>query len=968
MMNKVALYLFYILLFSSSIVFAQHPVFEHLTKKDGLPDIEFYDVLEDDKGYIWLAADKGLFRYDGKEFKNYTHPEKRALSVFGLKLDKQGRVWCNNITGQFFYVENDELQLFIDLEKEANGQLADYKLFKNRLIVFNFWYILSVDLTTKEYQFVNKNNFIASVYKRNDSLFYLSQKGLNYSFNGRDFKERNNFKKSIKYSGISWRSFRFDETQFHYSYDFNGHINKNEKGKLVLERNNQLIKVELPIDLQKYFTIRIFIREDFLWFCTDKGVYVCKYSDGKIRHVKSYFKNKQITKVIKDSNNNYWLSTLRDGIFIIPNIYLNKYESTDITQNISAMSKVGDHSVLFGSTNGYLTLLNTRSKEKVDIDVGSREKVFSIIGIDKNTALVSFSSNSILLDLNTLEYKRLSRFGNAKDFSLYNEKKIVFAAFAYASINTIDEGEEKTRIRGKRSYSTHYSRTNDKVYVGYVDGVQVYNNAFEGTPILHNNKPIFALDIEETNDGTIWTSTFKDGIIGIKNEKVHVNYTEKNGLLSNLTSVIKADGHHLWIATSKGIQVLNTKNGKLENLTKRDGVNSYNISDIAVFDTSVFFSSNKGVFEVNKDKGFKDVQVRDYYFSNILVDDKNVAIKDFYKLKYNENKIQFKLHVNGFLSEENVQCAYRLVKEGKKSKWDILDKGVDQITFNDLSAGKYRFELKALGYAGNKEGSTISVQLEVQLPFYKKWWFLLSLITVLFFLIWYRFNVRLKDLERKQEEVLEKERMQKQLVSSRLESLQAQMNPHFTFNALNSIQNLVLKGDKLEAYDYLTKFSLLIRENLNMSRKSFVSFEDEIRLLEKYLELEKLRFRNEFSYEILGKKEIGTIQIPTMIIQPYVENAIKHGLLHKKGNDKKVVLEFYKEKKTLICIVYDNGVGVEASKKIKEKSNISRESFSTKAIKERLSMLEKYYKTDIGVEYVEVNEGTKVIIKLPYNQ
>lgn len=967
-MNRAPLFLFTLLLFLSNILFAQHPVFEHLTEKDGLPDIEFYDVLEDSKGYIWLAADKGLFRYDGKEFRNYSHPEKRALSVFNLKLDAQGRIWCNNISGQFFYIENDELKLFIDLEKEANGQLADYKLYKDFLIVFGDRYLLSVDLKTRAYQLVHNNDFIATAYKRNDTLFYLRETNFNYSLNGKDFKKKRELKNAVRCSGVSWRSFIYKNTQFHYSFEYNADPSTTAKGSLVVENKGELFKVKLPEDLEVHYTIRIFIRDNYLWFCTEKGIYVCEYKNQEIRHVKTYFKNKQITKVIKDSNENYWLSTLRDGIFIIPNIYLNKYESEDVMQNISAMSKVGDDKVLFGSTNGYLTLLNTKTREKIDIDVRSREKVFSIIGFTKDKALISFSSNSFVLDLKSLKFKKLIRFGNTKDFSLYKDEEIVFAAFAHASINKPESGDEKIRLRGKRSYSVHYSNESKKIYVGYVDGVIEYDEKLEGTPILYENKQIFALDIEETEDGTIWMSTFKDGLIGVKNGKAYINYTEENGLISNLTSVIKADGNLLWISTDKGIQVLNTQNGSFKNLTKKDGVNSYNISDIAVFDKKVFFSSNKGVYEVDKNEGFKDVDVKEFYFSDILVNDETVPIKDVYELKYNENKIQFKFHVNGFLSGEGLQCKYRLLKDDKNAKWDVLDKGIDQVVFNDLSAGKYRFELKAVDLNGTKESNIIGVDLNIQLPFYKEWWFILSVVSLLLFLIWYWFNLRLKALKRKQEQVLEKERMQKQLISSRLESLQSQMNPHFTFNALNSIQNLVLKGNKIEAYDYLTKFSGLIRENLNMSRKSFVLFEDEIRLLEKYLELERLRFRKEFSYQIIGKDTIEEIRIPTMIIQPYVENAIKHGLLHKQGTNKEIVLEFYQEEETLKCIVFDNGIGMDAAKKIKEKNNITRESFSTKAIEERLLMLEKYYKTNIGVTYIDVAEGTKVVINLPYTK
>ncbi|QVY67207.1 sensor histidine kinase [Polaribacter sp. Q13] len=210
------------------------------------------------------------------------------------------------------------------------------------------------------------------------------------------------------------------------------------------------------------------------------------------------------------------------------------------------------------------------------------------------------------------------------------------------------------------------------------------------------------------------------------------------------------------------------------------------------------------------------------------------------------------------------------------------------------------------------------------------------------------------------------ERKKSEFAHLQLKSLRAQMNPHFMFNAMNSIQSLVLKGDKHEAYSYLTKFASLIRENLNMSEKSFIEFDEELSLLKKYLELEKLRFREDFEYKIINEHEINDIKIPSMIIQPFIENAIKHGLLHKIEGLKKIKIEFYLDT-VLKCIITDNGVGIEASEKINQENLTKEVSFSTKAIKDRLLLLKDYYKSDIGFEYEEILEGTKVILKIPYN-
>ncbi len=220
-------------------------------------------------------------------------------------------------------------------------------------------------------------------------------------------------------------------------------------------------------------------------------------------------------------------------------------------------------------------------------------------------------------------------------------------------------------------------------------------------------------------------------------------------------------------------------------------------------------------------------------------------------------------------------------------------------------------------------------------------------------------EVKLKEAYKQLEE-----KKKNELAYLQLKSLKAQMNPHFMFNAMNSIQNLVLKGNKHEAYNYLTKFASLIRENLNMSEKSFVYFEEELSLLTKYLELEKLRFRDDFEYVLIGHQNIKDIKIPSMIIQPFVENSIKHGLLHKTSGIKKVTISF-SQKEVFECEIVDNGIGIKASIEINTLNN-KEESFSTKAIQDRLLLLKDYYKTDIGFKYVKIEEGTKVILKIPY--
>ena len=129
--------LFFIFIGFGSGAHAQNPVIQHMSKVSNLPDVEFYDIAEDSQNYIWLAANKGLYRYNGKSYKHFSHPQQRGNSLFQLKFDAKNQLWCNNIYGQLFYVENDSLKLFYDASKLVNGQLANFEILENLKVSFH---------------------------------------------------------------------------------------------------------------------------------------------------------------------------------------------------------------------------------------------------------------------------------------------------------------------------------------------------------------------------------------------------------------------------------------------------------------------------------------------------------------------------------------------------------------------------------------------------------------------------------------------------------------------------------------------------------------------------------------------------------------------------------------------------------------------------------------------------------------
>ena len=234
---------------------------------------------------------------------------------------------------------------------------------------------------------------------------------------------------------------------------------------------------------------------------------------------------------------------------------------------------------------------------------------------------------------------------------------------------------------------------------------------------------------------------------------------------------------------------------------------------------------------------------------------------------------------------------------------------------------------------------------------------------------------------------LEAEQKERAKQMSELKALRSQMNPHFIFNALNSIQDFIMLSEKENAQHYLGKFATLMRGFLDSSSKEKTTLDKELPLIESYIELEGLRLGEEFSYEVhfdekIDKDELDEIEIPPLLIQPYLENAFKHGLLHKRG-EKKLTLEFSKIEKIeknddnfLQLKITDNGIGRQKSAEINARTAKTHQSFATQATEERLELMKNQSVSNKNIE-VKINDlkdnqdnakGTEIVILIPINE
>lgn len=954
---------------------AQEPVSIHLTEENGLPDKEFYSITEDRKGFIWLSADKGLFRYDGKNFKNYTNKSKRGISVFNVKEDALGRIWCNNISGQFFYVENNQLITFIDLGKKLNGELTEFLITDTFLIAFAKHTIFYVHLQTKKITEALKTSFVFGIpYQTNKQILFASLNQLillkSDTLNRTYTLQLPKLKKGKRYV-VDHKSeiFKLNSTFFlkeNYQQK-NSFYQLNLNGKIK-------VKVKGLEALKKFKNLTFFENNSKLWVTTKKGVYIFSYKNKTFILEKQILQKYYITKITKDKDGNFWLTTLNNGVFVLPNIAIKRLNISKFNLSVNCLEKIDSTKLLFGTNNGNVAIYDTKTHSEKIIQLPLNNKVSAIKHhFKKKISFISKQNKGFVFNHKTQKTTPVKNFYTTKSFSIIDEDSLLYVNFANANLLNIKYLNRKGKSiqSNRRAYTSFYDANSKKTYIAYVDELVSYNRFWKPKPIRFKNQPIFANTLSKTNDTILWVGTFKDGVFAVKNDKVINYFNTQNGLLSNKIEKIKADNYNVWIATDKGIQFLNTNTKKFKTLTKRDGIISYDISGIEALDHQIIFSSNKGLFSIEKAKVFKKQKPRDLYFTQVEINEIETEIKSNYKLNYNQNNIQLAFNVNGFQFGQKGRYKYRLL--GLQNNWVTTKANINSVKYNNLPSGNFTFEVKPF-LSSESNNNIKSISFSIQKPFWETWWLRILILSVVMGVTVLFFKRKIKKRELLKAQEIKQLSVENELITLKLENLRSQMNPHFIFNALNSIQEYIVLNQKNLASDYLGKFADLIRVYLDKSTKGKITLQEEINCLEMYLELEKLRFEDKLHYSIETERHINLdyVYIPTMLIQPYVENALKHGLLHRKS-DRILKISFCisTSSKTVKCIIKDNGIGRKKAKVYKAIGKKNHKSFATKATQDRLALLNYGKEKQIGVTIIDLmdnNEaiGTQVNIIIPY--
>jgi len=477
--------------------------------------------------------------------------------------------------------------------------------------------------------------------------------------------------------------------------------------------------------------------------------------------------------------------------------------------------------------------------------------------------------------------------------------------------------------------------------------------------------------------GNIWVATDPGGISRF-NYKVPENMAfltlnTQNGLPSNQVNSVQHDeAGNIWAGTPKGLARIDAKT-----LLVRSFDNSSGLTD-ELIDTPIA-RNRLGELMLGGVQGFTifqpDSVLKDKKDARILLTSFRVFEKEpehlpspgflnAIELSWQQNFFVFEFASANFSQPEKNRYAYRLV--GFQEDW--IDNGkLHRAAFTNVPPGDYLFEVKS-GREGVWHSPGLQMSIHILPPFWKTNWFKILAAMILLNLLYLAWRYRIGQIRR--EEALKTD-FNRRIAKVEMAALRAQMNPHFVFNCLSSINRFILVNEPDEASAYLTKFSRLIRLILDNSRSDKVPLDRELEALRLYIEMEVMRFGNRFDYEISVSADVHPerIELPPLLIQPYVENAIWHGLMHKKDKGK-LAVRIFNQAGSLCVVVEDNGIGRNRAMELKSKSAVTQKSHGLQVTAERMELIRELYgiNADAVIEDLYTSDGspagTRVTIRL----
>lgn len=958
------------------IVKAQNADYKAYTVNDGLPSNHVYRCLEDDKGFLWIATDAGVARFDGKKFQVFTKneglPDNEVLSIVK---EKNGTIWANCFNQSPAYFDEVHNRFIKAMEDNSlanisgNGVMYLYTLNSGGVLFYN-----------DKGSFVFKNNRIASYDTSQKANYFLVD----------EFENGSNLK---------WKSFSTKLNKFIVQHGFYEMQNRSSTDSLLLgtfynaklypainegifyifnfANNRFYIYSNLktsPISFRVDSVITPFSFENFSF--TANRFYLIG-NNGKLMIYNKY--TGELVKIISgnylpnsyynDKFGNEWISTRDKGLLAFNKKYLTKAHIPNSFHGTNFISLArGKKGKLFaGNYYGQIVAIDGQKFKAKMVSTKISDRQRKIIITPQH--IFAFSDEHITIDFkNILINPENRRPFNAKSALVYNDSLIICGtSLGFRKLNYQNLAMSNINVTKKRITAM---AKDDKgmIYFGSTDGLYQFdfiNNSIKG---LQPNHPLFnqrITSICSTSDGLLWVATPSNGIIVVKDNKMLNNITTSEGIISNAGRVLIAGKlGQVWMASGNGISNIRytIKDSALkftvQNLTVNDGLCSNEVNEMIYYNDTIFAATADGIslIPTNISVPLFNIPV---YVTGISINQRDTIIASNYNLAYHQQNIV----INFAGVELNGHFNHFQYTIDNNTNWINLYENTLAL---ELNSGKHTLQIRCVDVNGNISNKILTLQFNIAIPFWQALWFWILIAIVFQVIVFY---IITNEIKKKKEAKLAKELAIVQTASLEQQAFTSLMNPHFMFNALNSIQHYINLQDRQNANRYLSDFASLIRKNFEAAQLSFIPLEQELENIKIYLRLEQMRFANKFIYtiDINDVIEIEQWMIPTMMIQPLLENALLHGIMPSaiKGELSIILKE---QNNGLLISITDNGIGIQQSQLLKQ--NTHHKSHGMGLIKKRIDALTHFVIQPITLTMApafnnEKNPGNTISLFIP---
>jgi hypothetical protein len=953
--------IFFLLTLSS--LNAQDKVFKFFNLKDGLPSNNIFKIRFDQKGFLWIAHDKGISRYDGNTFKNYNNPNQKSNVYTDLYIGPDNTVWMTNLGLQVYYIQNDEMKLFRSFDLKYPSNILRIAFLSDGNMLFNAQGgLVEINPRTKEEHTTFLGSPIQGFVQNGNKVHFMNFKGnYLYTYNNKQID-------SIKLNGEN----KFPPIFYNGSVLLGSYNNINQ----LLSYSFKSKKLLIPINLKFNYNYSEQIDNNLILFTT-KNIYKIKINGDSISSEIINSKH-NFTHYAKDKIGNEWYATLNEGLLFIPAGKLSRL-GNNIEDPFLRLIQFNNKAFCITQSNVLYKIEKNKLIKIGDFNRYLDEKPIILIKNLQNKRLVIGNSKFFFLDSNLNQHDYFPELA-IKDIAIDKGENVFLATSntIYKQLNTRDATMrivKNKKINGLddiifrypingRFNCVGYDTLNSTFYFGGVPGFFMQKKNETIVQIKDKGEPIYTTIIDYLNP-FVYVGTIQSGIYILKDGKIISHLNSINSNIGNTIIKIKHDGDYVWVLSEKGIHNINIKTLKILSYSNIGSVNLSNCSDFTINDKELYLISGQNLYAVDLNEFIKSIAPVEMYFRTIQCGENTIYNFEKLVFKPSENSFTISIDVPAASVLGNVEFEYTL----DNSKWYLLNKGQTDIYLNQLSPGMYKLSIRQKGLSQIK-----SIEFTIESPYWVSKWFYALILLSLGLLAIVIYKYRVNNIREKSKSEIEKFKLEKALQQNILSSIKSQMNPHFLFNALNTIQSYIYLNDKKQAINYLGKFSVLTRKILDQSNNETITLSEEYETLDLYLQLEKMRFEDTFEYSIVFENIPfkDQFRVMPMLIQPYVENAIKHGLMHK-NNKRYLEIKFkHNELKNNIEVrVEDNGVGRKIANEINEKRPQKHSSFSSEANKTRLEILNKDSKNNISVIIIDKTDqfgnatGTLVQINIP---